>query len=329
MRTDRTVNVECIVARMEPEDLATDRIDPRRPRLRRCWALFVACAAAGACAPAPPDAGRDANAPAGPTRVVVLAPAAAEMLESLERIDRVVAIGEYGPWPTAIRDLPVVGGYATPNVERILELRADLVLTAASDAAADAHRRLAALGVDVLALDTSTLDGVFASLDLVGTAFDVEPAARRVADEMRTELQEIAARARDLPRRRVLFVVGRDPLYVAGPGSHVDELIRIAGGENVAADAAATYAQFSLETILERAPEVIIDTSDNRPGAPRGRQAGPWGEWAFLPAVRDDRVWLVEPGRLVIPGMRLPEMARLTAHLVHPESFDSAATTER
>jgi iron complex transport system substrate-binding protein len=131
-----------------------------------------------------------------------------------------------------------------------------------------------------------------------------------------------------LTRRRVLVVVGRDPLYVAGPGSHVDEMIRLAGGANVAHDALAPYQQVSLEVILERMPEVIIDASDNRPGSPRGRQTGRWGEWPFLPAVQDERVYWVDPGLLLIPGLRLPEMTLLAGRLIHPETFGAAGDAE-
>jgi iron complex transport system substrate-binding protein len=138
---------------------------------------------------------------------------------------------------------------------------------------------------------------------------------------MRDELGEIARAAAPLPRRRVLLVVGRDPLFVAGPGSHLDELIALTGGTNVAHDALTPYAAISLESALARLPEVIIDTSDNRSGAPRGAVVAGWGEWQFLPAVREARVYWLDPQQLAIPGMRLPQMARLTARLIHPENF--------
>ena len=144
-----------------------------------------------------------------------------------------------------------------------------------------------------------------------------------VAD-LRARLDAVRARAAGLPRRRVLFVVGRDPLYVAGPGSHVHALIEIAGGENVAADVAAPYRMASLEAMLRRSPEVIVDTSDNRPDAPRGRVEGAWARWKAVPAVRDGRVFHVHPDRLVIPGTRLPEMAELLGRLIHPEVFGTA-----
>lgn len=281
-------------------------------------ALVATALVAAGCGPGGADEAPDGG---HAQRIVVLAPAAAEMIEALGALDRVVGIGEFGPWPAAIATLPRVGGYDSPNVERLLELRCNLLITAQSDAAEAAHQRLERLGITVEALDTSTLTGLLASLRRLGVTLDRERAAVTVESRLRADLDALATEAQGLPARSVLVVVGRDPLYVAGPGSHVDEMIGLAGGTNVAHDALSPYQQVSLEVILERMPEVIIDASDNRPGALRGRQPGPWSEWSFLPAVRDDHVYWIDPGELLIPGLRLPEMTQLTRRLVHPEIF--------
>jgi ABC-type Fe3+-hydroxamate transport system substrate-binding protein len=83
-----------------------------------------------------------------------------------------------------------------------------------------------------------------------------------------------------------------------------------------------------MEIILERAPEVIVDTSDNGESALRGRMAGPWSRWPFLPAVQQNRVYWVAPVRLVIPGPRLPRMTRLMGRLVHPEIFGAPSAED-
>jgi iron complex transport system substrate-binding protein len=257
-----------------------------------------------------------------------MAPAAAEMLEALGATDRVVGVGDFVQEPASLARLPRVGAYNAPSVERVVELRAELFLTTASQAAAAAHRRLEALGVDVVALDTSTYEGVFRSLSEVGTLLGRERRADVLEREMRERLEEIRRTAEGRPTRRVLFVVGRDPLYVAGPGSHIDEMIDLVGGVNVLGDATAPYQRVSFEAALERMPEVIIDTSDNAATAPRGRLNGDWARWEFLPAVRERRVFRVDPSRLVIPGIRLPEMTALMGRLIQPEAFGEASDDE-
>ncbi len=251
----------------------------------------------------------------------MLSPAIGEMLGALGLLDRVVGIGQFGPWPGTIARLPVVGGYNDPNIEQVLTLDADLVLNADSQAAMSAHRRLRAMGIEVMALDSATYEGVFRSLKILGEKFDRRTAAERITARIRGQIAEVGRLAKHLDKKRVVFVVGRDPIYVAGPGSHVDRLIRLAGGENVAGDMIAPYRQISLEAILERRPEVIIDSSDNGRDALRGRHHGAWGQWLFLPAVRDNRVYWIDPSQLVIPGIRLAHMARLMGKLIHPKVF--------
>jgi len=258
--------------------------------------------------------------PEGP-RIVVMAPAAAEVLEILGMTDRVVGRGDYVVWPPALQKLPKVGAYHAPSVETLLSLGTTLLLTTSSEAAQGAHARLGELGIKVLAVNTNTYEGMLDAIVSIGREVSREEEAGRVVEEIRREMDEIRELARDAPRRRVVFVVDRDPVYVAGPGSHVDEMIRAVGGENIAADAASDWQLMSLEIVFERAPEVVIDTSDNGDGALRGRMAGPWKRWPFLPAVEKNRVYWVDPIRLVIPGPRLAQMTRLMGRLIHPEIF--------
>ena len=257
-----------------------------------------------------------------------MAPSAAELMQVLGLLDRVVAVGDFVQWPPATHDLPRIGAYNAPNEERLLALRIDVLITSYSEAANPRLEHLAALGIEVLALDTSTYEGVFGALHEVGRYFGVEEQAQTIDEEIRDRLAQVRQRAAAAPRRRVLLVVGRDPLYVAGPGSHLDQMITLAGGTNIAADAQAPYQLVSIEAMLERQPEVIIDTSENHPNARRGRHLGAWQQWAFLPAVEQRRVYWVDPTRLVIAGPRLPEMTELLGRVIHPEIFGEPTDDE-
>jgi iron complex transport system substrate-binding protein len=124
---------------------------------------------------------------------------------------------------------------------------------------------------------------------------------------------------RDWPKRRVLLVVGHRPLIVAGGGSLQDELLRTAGGINVAADAGAAFPQVPLELVVSRAPDVILD-------AAMGSEAG--GHELFqgldtVPAVRDGRIVTLEPDALFRAGPRVGEAAAMLANAIHPEAAGS------
>jgi len=261
-------------------------------------------------------------------RLVVMAPAAAEMIDRLGLADRVVGVGNFVDWPPAMTRLPRVGLHTSPNMEQVLALEADLFITARGVAAAGKGRRLEELGVEVLALETGTYDGVFASLLRLGDRLGCPERAHALERSMRERLAAVAARARDASRPSVLFLVGHDPIYAAGPGSHLDRLITLAGGSNAAYDSHAPYQMMSLEVILARGPEIIVDTSDNRSDALRGRTLGRWADLAILPAVAAGRVYWIDPQRLSIPGPRLPEMAELMGKIIHPEIFGDPVAAE-
>lgn len=289
---------------------------------------LLACLALLGCGAEPPPAPSAESAPAIPERIVVMAPSAAEIVDVLGLSDRVVGVGDFVQWPPRLAALPKLGAYDAPNPEQVLTLRTDLLIVTGSKAASANLEHLRRLGIEVMEIDTTTYQGVLASLHQVGGRLGRAERAREVERGIRTKMEGIRRRVAGAARPRVLFVVGQNPLYVAGPGSHVDEMIAAAGGRNVAADALSPYQLVSLEAMLDRQPEVIIDVSDNRPGAPRGRAAGAWGQWSFLPAVKQRRVYHVDPVRLVIPGPRLPEMTELVGKLIHPEVFGEAAAEE-
>ena len=258
---------------------------------------------------------------ARPERLAVMAPAAAETLVELGVAERIVAVGDFVDWPPVLAGLPKIGAYDAPNAERLVELGVSHLFTTASEAGRGDYARMGGLGIRVVALDTSTFAGTLAAIAETGRAVGREAAARALLARIEGRLAAVRERAATAPRRRVLVAVGPDPLFAAGPGSHLDELVTLAGGENVARDATSPYPMLALETVLERAPEVIVDSADNRPGNPRGLTAGFWNRWPFLPAVAEGRVAFVDPWRLLVPGPRLADMAELMGRLVHPELF--------
>lgn len=286
-----------------------------RPALLAALALAFGCAG-------------PASEPAPPAGWAVLAPAAAETLVALGESDRIVAVGDWITWPRELAARPKLGAYDAPNEEALAALGVGTLVTSSSVAGRAGRERLARLGVRVVELDTSTLDGTLDAIAELGRLAGREDGAAALVAAIERGLEEVRARAAGAPARRVLVAVGREPLFVAGPGSHLDELVRIAGGVNVAADLDVPYAQVALEAMLARRPEVIVDLSDNRPGAPRGPGPGPWAPWSFVPAVAEGRVWLVDPLRLAIPGPRLVAMAETMARLVQPERLGAPALAE-
>jgi ABC-type Fe3+-hydroxamate transport system substrate-binding protein len=103
---------------------------------------------------------------------------------------------------------------------------------------------------------------------------------------------------------------------VAGIGTFIDDLVREAGGENIAADTGLPYPRLSLEAVLARAPEVIIDTAMRHE---EGADPALWTRFPSLPAVRDGRVYGYRAFTALRGGPRLAEAAEEFARMIHPE----------
>jgi ABC-type Fe3+-hydroxamate transport system substrate-binding protein len=100
-----------------------------------------------------------------------------------------------------------------------------------------------------------------------------------------------------MPRRRALMVLQREPVFVVGSGGFIDELLGVAGAENLGASFGEPYPQVAVEWLIDAGPEVLIDMSDE-PGDPLDY----WSRWPAIPAVAAGRVLHLEPARVTLPG---------------------------
>jgi ABC-type Fe3+-hydroxamate transport system substrate-binding protein len=263
-----------------------------------------------------------------PRRIISAAPSITEMLYALGLGDRVVGVTTFCHYPPEVRDKPKIGSYMQPNIETMLAMRPDLVVILKEHAGLG--DRLSQVGLTVLELDNNGLEGVYGSLQKLGERCGVaETAERRVAG-IQSDLSKIQARAAGLPRRSVMFIVGRTPgvvrdLVVVGRGSFLNELIEIAGGHNLFSDSAAAYPRIGLEDLYAARPEVIIDMGDmadtDRVTEEHRRSvASLWQQYPMLPAVEAGRVYPVAKDIFVVPGPRVVETATELLRMIHPEA---------
>jgi len=210
-----------------------------------------------------------------------------------------------------------VGGYLVPSVEVTLAARPDLVIAVPSPGNREAVRAVERAGVRVLVVRDRTLADLWDSICGIAGALGLPAAGERLVADVTRRLGEVRARVADLPPRRVLMIVGHRPLVAVGRGTLQDELLTMAGGVNVAADAGQVWPTLTLELVVARAPEVIVD-------AAMGSEAGAQELFARLttvPAVRDGRVVTLTDETLLRAGPRVPEAAAALARAIHPEAF--------
>jgi iron complex transport system substrate-binding protein len=229
--------------------------------------------------------------------VVSHAPSITDTVIALGLAGRLVGVTRYDAAPE-VKSLPRVGGFLDPSPEAVLALRPDLVLWLADGGALPPVRRIAELGVPVLALPVVGVPDVLRAARRVGAALGSPEAGERLAASMEGAVREAEARASSLPRRRVLLVIGRDPLVVAGPGSYPDALLRIAGGENVVRGD-RPWPIYSLEKAVADDPDLVVDAAVNEPADAISRLSA-------IPAVKAGRVVRLPDDRVLRPGPQLP-----------------------
>jgi len=270
------------------------------------------------------SAGREVRVPTTVVRLVSLAPSATEILYAIGAGDWLVGVDDFSNFPDAAKDLERLGSF-TPDLERIIAMEPDLVV-AARIISPEIIEQLSNAGVPVWIADSRDVRGVAASIRDLGVAVGRESAADAVATELEARLETLAALVFEvLDRPRVFYELdASDPMkpFTVGPGNFVHDLLAMAGGDNVFADASAPFPQVSFEEVLARDPQVIILAD-----APFGITATAVKErtgWDVLAAVRDDRILEVSPvlGDMISrPGPRIADGLEELARFMHPEAF--------
>lgn len=242
-------------------------------------------------------------------RIVSLNPSLTEVIVALGAGDALVGVDEFSAkQEPAVAKLPRVGGLYDPSVEAVVALRPDLLVLVPSAQQRDFRTQIESLGVPVLALDPTSFDEVLGSIETLGARIGRPTEAKARVDAIRSARAEVEAAAASRPRPRTVLVLQREPLYVVGSGSFIDEMLRSAGADNVAARLPDPYPRAGLEWLVDAAPELILDAS----GDP-GSATEYWARWPSLPAVRQGRVRTLEPGLVTLPGPRLDQALRALA----------------
>lgn len=233
-------------------------------------------------------------------RIISLAPSITEDLYAIGAGPRIVAVDAYSDRPAAAARLPRVGSMREANAEAILALHPDLVIGIAYQAPVLSD--LARSGVRTQTLQVDTLADELAAIDRLGSLTGRVREARALHARIANELRDLAARAAHRPLRSAYVVIGQSPLYTAGPGSFVDDLLRLAHLRNIVPATGTAWPAYSAERLVFEQPEIIVVPA---PSAPlRGEP------WDRLNAVRSGHVAEIPEADLLRPGPHVSDVLR-------------------
>jgi iron complex transport system substrate-binding protein len=255
----------------------------------------------------------DAPAPRPPERIVSMNPSLTAIVLALGAGPQLVGVDAYSKrQQEALAALPSVGGLYSPSLEAVVELRPDLVVLVPSAEQRDFRERLAALGIPVLALDPLGFDEVLATIEALGGQLGRSREAQARVEAIRATRARVEREVAGRPRVRTLLVLQREPFFVVGRGSFIDEMLRMAGAENLGATFPEPYPRVEPEWLIAAAPEVILDASDS-PEAPERF----WSRWPSLPAVAHGHVVALGVGVATLPGPYLDRALEALARGIH------------
>jgi len=267
------------------------------------------------------DIGREVSIDKVPQRIVSHVPSITETLFALGLGDRVVGVSDYCDYPEEAKLKPSVGAYYNPSIETIVAQAPDLVLT---DGHSESIKGLEPLGITFFVIDPKDIDGILKDIELLGKITGVEKEAEALVSEMKGSLARVVSRVEGAPRVKVFYVFDATDLnnpWTAGPGSFVDALITMVGGENIAAQAQGAWVQFSIEQLVSSDPEIILIDASHGTAVVSKEELMAHAIWQGLTAVKQGRIYTVDGDLVNRSGPRIIQGLEEMAKIIHPELF--------
>lgn len=269
------------------------------------------------------DVGTTVTIESPPQRIVSLSPSNTEILFALGLGDRVVAVTEYCNYPAGALEKPMVGGYSTVNIEKVIAEKPDLLLASYGNGE-ELVENLRSLGYTVVALDPGTLGQVIHDIRLVGKATGVDENATVLAERLQERIDDVETRvstAEDRPT--VAHVIWNDPIFVSGAGTIQDELIRTAGGTN-AFSGVEGWKNIGIEDFIQADPDVLIVNAGTGMGGGEDSIAQFFinePRFSRVSSIRDNRIYIVDPDVVDRCGPRIVDALEIFAQATHPSLF--------
>lgn len=269
------------------------------------------------------DGGPARQSPQAPTRIVSMAPDLTEILFSLGLEDNIAGVTQDSDYPPAAARKPTLGTFWQPDIEAVVALRPDLVVALSFEPQRTFAGRLTRMGYRCLMLDIWTVDDLFQAIETLGEVAGRQPQAQQLRDTMKARLASIQSAVAGKDKVKVLWVVQRDPLRVAGRNTFINELIELAGGENAIGTTVNKYPAVGGEQVIASAPQVIIEpkmTSGDL-AEQRAEAVSYWRRFTTVPAVADGRIYVIDGDPVSRLGPRLCDGVEIVARCLRPEAF--------
>jgi len=254
-----------------------------------------------------------ASGEAAPERIISLSPTLTEELYLLEAEDALVGVTVFCQKPPEAARKTKVGTVTDGNIEKIVTLRPDLVLTT-SLTSVRTIGKLKSLGIETESFEQAKdFTEICDQLLTLGRIIGKETEAQEVIEGLKSETASVRERVEGLPKKRVFIQIGAKPLFTATKESFINSLIELAGGINVASGSQSGL--YSREKVIEENPDVIIIATMGVVGE---KERELWMKHEALKAVQDNKIYIVDPYKFCsATPVSFVEALKETARILH------------
>lgn len=252
-----------------------------------------------------------------PKRIISVAPSITETIYALGKGDELVGRTDYDDYPEQVKDVQSVGSLTDPNVEKIIELKPDVVI-ASTHFKDDVAKKLEDLGIKVVVLyDASDFNGAYDTINTLGQIVNAGDKAKNIVDSMKKKIEDVQEKVKGKETPKIYYVVGfgKDGDYTATGDTFIGQMINMAGGDNIAKDASGW--KYSLEKIIENNPDYIVISKNY---GMKGQFIATDG-YKELSAVKNNKVIEIDDNLINRQGPRLADGVEALAKILHPDAF--------
>lgn len=253
-----------------------------------------------------------------PDKVISLAPGNTEILFALDLDEELVGVDNFSNYPEEVESIEKIGDAFNLNMEKIIELEPDLILTLKGNE--EAVKEFENLGIAVYTLDANNIENVLEDISEIGQLTNSLDEAEELVSEMQEKIDEIKillADVSDEDKPKVFYMVWSEPIMSAGSGTFINNLIELANGINiVAADGLEGWSEYSLEKLIEHDPDVIIAPKSLAP-TPETITADE--RFSSTKAVLENRVVVIDDDPVSRIGPRIVEGFKQIAQALYPD----------
>ena len=236
----------------------------------------------------------------GRERIVTLSPHLTEMVFDLNRGHHLVGVSRYSDYPPAALELPIIGDALQINLELIIELEPDQILTWQGGS----HRSVAKLeemGYSVFKHNLQGIESIGSGYRALGRLIDAEQDGERISQEIEAGIARLRSRFGGLPTKQVFLQIASDQLFTVNRKHYMGQAVEVCGAENIFEAMAVEVAVVSLESVIQGAPDVVVIVSENFEGSKWGNR---WQDYIPNTQVRGLSADLLSrPARRILKGI--------------------------